>query len=203
MADPRWTFEPAVGPSVGVDRKPEDRVWTPPARDGVGIGYASEPRCEHPREELRRFVASNGVSHFRVQCLGCGDQIRSIRKGDLPCSPDELPSWDEAIRERYWRTRHERQQREIESARSRQSAEWWRWYNAYLESPEWAKRRALVLRRALGKCEAILSSRCWGSANQVHHLTYEHVGNEPLFELVAICEACHEGITEMDRSRRG
>lgn len=28
-------------------------------------------------------------------------------------------------------------------------------------------------------------------ATQVHHLTYDHVGNEFLFELVAICETCH------------
>jgi hypothetical protein len=31
-------------------------------------------------------------------------------------------------------------------------------------------------------------------ATQVHHHTYEHCCNEPLFELGAICRGCHRGI---------
>jgi 5-methylcytosine-specific restriction endonuclease McrA len=44
---------------------------------------------------------------------------------------------------------------------------------------------------------------CQSRATQVHHLTYRHLGNEPLFELMAICRDCHEQLTEMDRSRLG
>ena len=40
-------------------------------------------------------------------------------------------------------------------------------------------------------------------AAQVHHLTYEHVGDELLFELVAVCGQCHDRITAQARERRG
>ena len=72
--------------------------------------------------------------------------------------------------------------------------QWHIWYNSYLESPEWAKRRMLVFRRANGMCEGCGERR----AVQVHHTTYEHVGHEPLFELRAICMVCH-GLLHPDK----
>ena len=39
-----------------------------------------------------------------------------------------------------------------------------------------------------GVCEACGEVR----ATEVHHLTYKHIGSEFLWELVAICRACHE-----------
>lgn len=62
-----------------------------------------------------------------------------------------------------------------------------RWYAAYLDTFEWAERRDKVLARADGLCEGCGSAE----ATQVHHLTYAHVGYEFLFELTAICAACH------------
>ena len=60
-------------------------------------------------------------------------------------------------------------------------------YGAYLKSAEWAARREKVMQRAGGFCEG-----CRGqAATEVHHLTYEHVTQEFLFELVAICGDCH------------
>jgi 5-methylcytosine-specific restriction endonuclease McrA len=61
-------------------------------------------------------------------------------------------------------------------------------YKQYLQSEAWRRRRELVLRRALGICEGCGQA----SATEVHHLTYDHVGNEFLWELVAICRDCHE-----------
>lgn len=50
-----------------------------------------------------------------------------------------------------------------------------------------AAKRARVLLRAGRKCEG-----CGEEATQVHHLTYEHVFEEFLFELIAVCRGCHE-----------
>jgi 5-methylcytosine-specific restriction endonuclease McrA len=61
-------------------------------------------------------------------------------------------------------------------------------YMAYLQSREWRERRRLVLQRARGFCERCRKAQ----ATQVHHLTYEHVGNEFLKELVAVCCRCHK-----------
>jgi 5-methylcytosine-specific restriction endonuclease McrA len=61
-------------------------------------------------------------------------------------------------------------------------------YHEYLQTDAWQERRRLVLRRAGGICEGCRKAR----AVEVHHLTYQHIGHEFLWELVAICRACHE-----------
>jgi 5-methylcytosine-specific restriction endonuclease McrA len=101
---------------------------------------------------------------------------------------------DRQKREQEWKER----QRKYDAERAARDREWWRWYSAYLQSPEWARRRAAVLKRARGICE----SDGFRRATQVHHITYAHVGNEPLFELRAVCDDCHERLTEEDRQRR-
>lgn len=60
-------------------------------------------------------------------------------------------------------------------------------YAGYLRSEEWASRREKVMQRAGGFCEGCRAQ----AATEVHHLTYEHVTQEFLFELVAICGDCH------------
>lgn len=61
-------------------------------------------------------------------------------------------------------------------------------YKTYLASREWALRREAVRQRSGNRCE-----RCKnGPQDAVHHLTYANVGNEPLEDLQAICDPCHE-----------
>jgi len=47
-----------------------------------------------------------------------------------------------------------------------------------------------VFERANGLCEGCAEH----TARHVHHKTYEHVCNEFLWELVAVCERCHQAI---------
>ena len=62
-----------------------------------------------------------------------------------------------------------------------------RTYDAYLKSAEWIVTRSQVLHRAGGRCE-----RCHGAeATEVHHLTYERVGDELPGDLQALCPPCH------------
>lgn len=63
------------------------------------------------------------------------------------------------------------------------------WYHYYLTTDAWDRRRKAVLRRARNACEGC------GRNNrplQVHHMTYENVGDEFLWELRAVCDECHE-----------
>lgn len=61
-------------------------------------------------------------------------------------------------------------------------------YQAYLCSREWAEKREAVRRRAEGVCE-----RCRAlPMSAVHHLTYARKYNEPLEDLQAICQQCHD-----------
>lgn len=84
----------------------------------------------------------------------------------------------------------------LERARVAQNREWWDWYNAYLRSPVWRERAAMVRRRAGGICEGCGTQ----PATQVHHLTYKHVGREFLWELRAVCEECHDRIHSEERT---
>jgi 5-methylcytosine-specific restriction endonuclease McrA len=75
---------------------------------------------------------------------------------------------------------------------------WWRKYTDYLKSPRWRVIRGVVLSRDKGICQACLREK----ATEVHHLTYVHIFNEPLFDLVSVCEDCHAKITHLDRCAR-
>src|SRR5205807_4467434 len=60
-------------------------------------------------------------------------------------------------------------------------------YASYLQSDAWREKREMVFARSGGLCEGCRLKR----AVQVHHLTYEHLGNELLWELAAVCLDCH------------
>ena len=71
-------------------------------------------------------------------------------------------------------------------------------YVDYLRSDHWQDTRRRVLQRASGFCEGCQQRR----ATQVHHLTYTHVGAEFLWELVAICDACHSRLHDKPAQRK-
>lgn len=158
------------------------------------------PSCEHGDGELRTQIAANGIKHFKFECQSCGRRGSSIARvhwivGSLTEDPPEI---DEDISRRYWEAESVRRQNE----RDAESREWWDWYSQYLDSEEWRQKADRVLFRDGGKCMAVLDG-CQRRASHVHHLTYKHVGNEPLFDLISVCPSCHEQITAMDRERKG
>lgn len=141
-----------------------------------GVNY--EP-CSHATARVRKKrTASNGWS-LRKQCDHCGAGVGPVlRQAGFVLS--EVPEFDEEL-ERRWRRLYSQR---IEDRR----ADFFEWYNAYLRSPEWKHRRQLVLKRDNFICQGCLEQ----PATMVHHLTYEHVGNELLWELQSICDDCHE-----------
>jgi 5-methylcytosine-specific restriction endonuclease McrA len=76
--------------------------------------------------------------------------------------------------------------------------EWLAQHERYLASSAWQLRRAAVLLRDKYLCQAGLD-QCASKATQVHHLTYRHWRNEPLFDLMSVCGRCHDEITRMER----
>jgi 5-methylcytosine-specific restriction endonuclease McrA len=64
----------------------------------------------------------------------------------------------------------------------------WSDYNLYLMSEEWAVKRQKVLTRARYVCEVCHRAE----AQHIHHLTYNHVFDERLYELQAVCFRCHD-----------
>lgn len=72
-------------------------------------------------------------------------------------------------------------------------------YAEYLGSEKWARIRSRVMERAGGVCEGCLER----PATQAHHLTYEHLFDEFVFELVALCTTCHDRLHAEDRRESG
>lgn len=108
-----------------------------------------------------------------------------------------VPLWDQALVEAW-----QREQRAISEARTnqwrdeqeRKQREWWAWYDAYLQTEKWQRKRRAVLERDSYQCQACLSTK----ATQVHHLNYKHVGDEPLFDLISVCERCHTKLHQQE-----
>ena len=59
-------------------------------------------------------------------------------------------------------------------------------YKEYLDSPAWETKRDAVKQRDGEQCV------CGAKATEAHHKTYKNIGKEPLSDLVALCQECHE-----------
>jgi len=147
--------------------------------------------CKHVEEQIRYKVASDSRRIYVKQCLNCGRSTQAI-KIPLNLGPDNLVPFDYDLQSDY----QEKRRKQYSDLMQIRNEEWWTRYNAYLQSPEWKARRWKVLDRDNHTCQACLEHH----ATQVHHLTYRHAFNEPLFELVSICSTCHDRITRIDRS---
>lgn len=145
------------------------------------------PSCDHDDAELRTHVHADGRPFIKLECQVCGKRGNAMPRAhpavrDLPEDP---PPIDETISERWWA--------EISAQRDAEWNERRSWYADYLQSDAWRQKSAAVLFRDRGVCQAKLDG-CQHTATEVHHRTYDHIGDEPLFDLVAICRACHARI---------
>lgn len=61
-------------------------------------------------------------------------------------------------------------------------------YQAYLCTPQWQCRRQEALTAARFHCEGCGSQ----AALQVHHFSYEHLGNEWPEDIGVLCRTCHQ-----------
>lgn len=139
--------------------------------------------CACTQTEQRRRTRTNGTIALVRQCLRCGRQVGPA----LPQAGVQLatlPAWDEGLPERWY----QQFQQTIETAKASTDKDWWTRYEAHLQSPKWASIRARVIARAGGLCEGCREREGY----QVHHLTYTHLGDELLYELVLLCDGCHE-----------
>lgn len=151
--------------------------------------------CDHPRAEPRRKIkAGNGQAYYRIQCPDCGaplsphlsfDVVDDFRATFGPIRP-----WD-AAKEHEWVEKRLRFGRWLADHQNAQRhAWWWKEYDAYLQSPEWAVKRETILSRCRRVCEMCGSA----PATDVHHLTYERVGAEMESDLLGLCRGCHDTI---------
>ena len=137
-----------------------------------------------------------GVSNVVPICLGCGNkgQGKDIRRlewdNDWPLLEDALStktlmSKASAAKDKIANIR----KNILVSVQKQKKEDWWGWYNEYLKSEKWADKRKKILKRD-PLCQACLESK----SQQVHHLTYDHAGDEFMFELMGVCIPCHKKI---------
>ena len=138
----------------------------------------SHPGKMHAIREGERTFCGNEYQYT-------GGEILKGERGEVTCKLC-IRSLDSQDRTEQWRA--ECMQRATE--REQDERKWWEWYSAYLATPEWAKRRYLAFQRAQGICEGCRSA----VPVHVHHLNYEHAGDELLYELVALCRECHQRV---------
>lgn len=169
----------------------------PPVRPDP-LPFEPEPECEHEYKPVK-VVISNGL-RVKKQCQLCGSTSGFVPNNSVS-NPSALPDVDEKLlglrSRRYEQRQADRTRRDAARAEAFNRL-WWAWYADYLKSPIWAERRQLVLYRAGGICEACRAA----PATEAHHLTYDNVGQEPLFDLVAVCQSCHQNITDRKREKK-
>ena len=164
-------FNPETLESEHVLLTPEgEQAWNEYQRDYL------QRLCQHAKTEIRIRTTRGGRRVVWRQCIECGHYPGNA----LPAEQGHgAPDGDEELEQRYEQARREERETIIEMHRFD--------YRAYLQTPEWRARARLVMERAGGFCEGCRKRR----ADAVHHTTYRNIGNEFLFELLALCHACH------------
>ena len=159
--------------------------------------------CENHIPTFVKFLNNGGTMHLKKQCPNCGKLDTRYYKRDMVEDFDSLPLTDlesankyddidyDKLQRIYKRYDTKRKQFQKQQAFGKFIEE----HSKYLKTKEWKMRRGLVLIRDNYLCQSCLDKK----ATQVHHKSYRYWKNEPLFELVSVCEDCHNTITEMNR----
>lgn len=173
-----WAKDPETGKRLKLT--PTDELMT-----NFAAWHATE--CAHEDKGLVAIKARGGALMYRRQCLICGDpETQWISRSTLG-SLDSIPLVLGDLKEQFEKTRliawQSIQERHAKVQLASSDTE----YATYLASETWRAKRAKVFDRANGLCEGCREQ----PATQVHHLTYKHIQEEFLWELVAICDGCH------------
>ena len=154
-------------------------------RELLGIWESAECECNDIQATAR--VIKGGSIRYTYQCIVCGRKHGDLRKEETAAlDKHRVPFFDENKNSVFIKNAQSRNA----DYRDQQSKKWWAEYSDYLTSLEWRKKRTLVLERSKGICEGCLQNK----ATQIHHLNYNHQGDELLFELVALCDDCHNKV---------
>lgn len=139
--------------------------------------------CPHECTRVRYRKASNGALMYKPQCVRCGalvgnwiphcDLDKNFTYGPIDDNLSKIYS-DNALSLRRELLAIEKNERATE-------------YSEYLMTENWRAKRRAVFERCGQVCEGCRERK----ATEVHHITYEHIYDEFLFELVGLCNECH------------
>lgn len=177
---PPWERDDRVGVLEVIDGHP---IW----RTSTG---SVTSHCRHTGDHFVVWMDNAAGSRVhRKWCRECDSPFGSIVPSRSVAGAVPAPKTTQQLKDRsgkiFARMSEFLTQRQTQEADARRS-----FYESHLRSPKWALIRRGVMERSRGICEG-----CgFAQATQVHHLTYDRLGDEMLFDLVAICSPCHRKV---------
>ena len=161
---------------------------------GCYEGHGAVMNCDKPKRWIKHANSfqpqTHGTFKYQAQCIECG--ATGAFQKTCPNGPSSAFSSEEAKvyrkeKEEERRLKRQREEDEREERAKNKQIEWRRKYNEHLNSEEWQAIRALALKRDKHLCQGCMTE----PATEVHHLSYENMGQELLWELISTCRACH------------
>lgn len=155
-------------------------------------------KCIECKMNYVQKAKSNGDVMLRKQCSVCGytdsKNYKFLDVGGID-KVKQLAFFNDDLLNEFYEKQRESKLREYEQKREYALNE----YSEYLKSDKWKAKRLRVLKRDNYQCKACESN----TATQVHHLSYEFIYNEPLFDLVSVCKTCHDKIEYLKLKKKG
>lgn len=159
-----------------------------------GYKYAVvEIECLSHDMQFVKFTRQDGIQNLRKQCFCCGELSMDLKRS-LVENFDDLKEFNKDLR--Y--LKDEFYKKVIMDLHRIKNDEAWDRYNEYLNSDKWNNKRKKVLERDNYLCQACLTN----PAQEVHHLTYNNIYDEPLYELISVCKRCHIKIEEQKKLKK-
>lgn len=145
--------------------------------------------CRNP-DEVYVFEYDDSKPKFiRLQCNNCGGCLNMTKPFPFANYSKNVIGEFSKLRFQDWKY-----EREIESKQIFEISQYIKLtnttfykYNFYLLSSEWRILREAILIRDKYICQFCKQAE----ATEVHHLTYENLGNESPNELISTCNICH------------
>jgi hypothetical protein len=160
----------------------------------TGYKYAIvEIECRSHDMQFVKFTRQDGIQNLRKQCFCCGELSMDLKKSSVE-NFDDLREFNNDIR--Y--LKNEFYKEVIVGLTRVKNDEAWDKYNEYLNSEKWKLKRKKVFERDNYLCQACLTNE----SQEVHHLTYTNIYDEPLYELISVCKRCHLKIEQQKHLRK-
>ena len=162
--------------------------------DGKGEFQFLIAHCPHDSgADVVRTKSANGAPLFRWRCLRCKQMFAVVSRADVertstPWTATDVTMADQMeymaeVNRHVSSSNEKNRQTWLQKSQQRLDAD----YQQYLQSHSWRLKRDAVMRRDNRLCQGCLRNQ----ATEVHHLTYDRIFDEMLFDLVAVCHDCH------------